>query len=555
MTLEKIMYCDTFECKAYFGLNYRGLEDSDYFTDWSDAEDWAWEKLQKGCSVIINGEEDFGDRYSFRFSPDVAGDIADAQSIEDFFDNYLEESKKVNNGRKVNESADNNDIDKLLGITLNFIADFSGLGAMEEDWLLYIPKGKFKPDKFDNPEDYPDLNHPVGDGYYVTQWFSDSIKEQLEKKDVDLLDQIVDYIDFYEEDEEDYDKNINDVVKYLGGNAVAESLSEDFRTNVDDVDSSVEAVLDFLYTYDLHTLCDDGVFDSNTDEFNPDFVDQIRSYIERKDYELVYMLEDIIDTLDSGEQYDGKIDDIIDDIKGLHVSDSPKAMAVKESVNESYGSAFRKVINAYKDIMERSNISNYSYNDYSCPPYGGIRFQLEWDGDLSEDKVINALENRFYGVRANEGFGRDWDHYVMVFVDEKACNESLSTEPLKEAYRDIDLNEYKDTIIGALALAKEYSKVQGPIMTDINHLYNLLDKGEYAKRIDKNVDDWDDNDYDNYNDYELDKKEEEIDDLYDEYGRLRNESVQNESKKKDTPKEAKCDEDEECDIDNPDDEM
>lgn len=242
MTLEKIMYCDTFECRSYFDLNYRGLEDSDYFTDWSDAEDWAWEKLQNGCSVIINGEDDFGDRYSFRFSPDVVGDIADAQSIEDFFDNYLEESKKVNKGRRVNESADKDDLDYLLGTTLQFISDFSGLDAMEEDWLLYVEDGEYDADEFTDPEDCPDLAHPVGDGYYVTKWFSDSIREQLEDKDFDLLDQIIDYIDFYKDEGEDYDKNIYDVVKYLGGNVVDESMNESKKIDEKYYNSSSDSI-------------------------------------------------------------------------------------------------------------------------------------------------------------------------------------------------------------------------------------------------------------------------------------------------------------------------
>ena len=471
----------------------------------------------------------------------------------------------------------------------------------------------------------------------MTQWFSDSIKEQLENKDADLLDQIVDYIDFYEEDGESYDNGIKAVVNYLSeglNKKGSKKISEDFGTDVSNIEGMVDAVLDFLYEYDYNALCDDGAFDSETMNFDPDFVESIYNSIENKDDELADNLDEIIDTLSAGERYDGKIDDIIDYIRGSYNGGERfRAMAIKKSSNESYGSAFRKVINAYKDIMERSNISHYSYTDDRCTPYGGIRFQLEWDGDLSEDKVINALENKFYGVRASEGFGRDWDHYVMVFVDEKACNESLSedttnasgmkrvnitdfdkmclkevfpkvkelvkdiqkelgsgnyetddingivsavaskvfecvtdelakyysgnktNESLDEAYKDIDLNDYKDTIIGALALAQEYSKVEGPIMDDISHLYSIIKNDEYARRIGKNVDDWDDNDYDNYNDYELDKKEKEIDDLYDEYGRLRNESMQNESKKKETPKEAKCDEDEECDIDSPDDEM
>lgn len=549
MTLEKIMYCDTFECRAYFDLNYRGLEDSDYFTDWSDAEDWAWEKLQKGYSVIINGEDDFGDRYSFRFSPDVVGDIADAQSIEDFFDNYLEESKEVNKGRMVNESADKKDIDKLLGITLNFIADFSGLGAMEEDWLLYVPEGKFKPDEYDNPEDYPDLNHPVGDGYYVTQWFSDSIKEQLENKDADLLDQIVDYIDFYDEDGETYDNNINAVVKYLSeglNKKGSKKISEDFGTDVSNIEGMVDAVLDFLYEYDYNALCDDGAFDSETMNFDPDFVESVYNSIENKDDELADNLDEIIDTLSAGERYDGKIDDIIDYIRGSYNGGERfRAMAIKKSSNESLS---EDTTNATG--MKRVNTTDF---DKMClkevfPKVKELVKGIQKDlgsGNYETDDIngiVSAVASRVFECVTDE---------LAKYFNGNKTNESLD-----EAYKGINLNDYGNIIYAALEALQDANISLGS-MTDkeVATILRKLRHDEYAQRINKDVDDWSDEDFESEYEYEVEKREKEIDDLYDEYGRLRNESVQNESKKKETPKEAKCDEDEECDVDSPDDEM
>lgn len=602
---ERLADCDLFICSSYYGTNYSGLEDLETFEDYSDMETWVWDKLQHGNFVEVEGNTSDGDSLAVRFSPELVEYGDETYGIED----YLDESKSNDSGKKkINESV--SDIDKLLGITLNFIADFSGLGAMEEDWLLYVPKGKFKPDKYDSPEDYPDLNHPVGDGYYVTQWFSDSIKEQLENKDADLLDQIVDYIDFYEEDDEEYDDNINAVVKYLSeglNKKGSKKISEDFGTDVSNIEGMVDAVLDFLYEYDYNALCDDGAFDSETMNFDPDFVESVYNSIENRDDELADNLDEIIDTLSAGERYDGKIDDIIDYIRGSYNGgERYRAMAIKKSSNESVKSD-NLIDTEYSHTKDTAKDKEYFKNKYEKKGYKNVCVKkvksdtkglpmYEIYGDKEVNESVNEDTTNAAGMRrvnttdfdkmclkevapkvkklvksiqkdlSSGGYDTDDINGIVSAVASKVfeCvtdelakyfSGNKTNESLDEAYKDIDLNEYKDTIIGALALAQEYSKVQGPIMDDINHLYKIINNDEYARRIDKNVDDWDDNDYDNYNDYVLDKQEKEIDAMYDEYGRPRNESMQNESKKKETPKEAKCDEDEECDIDSPDDEM
>ena len=76
-------------------------------------------------------------------------------------------------------------------------------------------------------------------------------------------------------------------------------------------------------------------------------------------------------------------------------------------------------------------------------------------------------------------------------------------------------------------------------MTDINHLYNLLDKDEYAKRINKNVDDWTEDDYEGAYEYEADKRDEEFSDMYES---VNSTNKVNESVKTNEVREASCDE-------------
>ena len=302
---EKLKTCDAFNCSSYYRRNYTGLEDNESFTNFSKMSNWVWGKLQEGCFIEVNGETPDGEGVFVRFNPELVEYGEEAYDIDD----YLEESVNEDNAKKINESVDSYDIDDLLTATLSFIFDFCGLDY--DDAFIYASEGEFEPDEFDDQSDYPDLEHPITDDYYARQWFSDSVREQLENKDPELLDQIVDYIDFYNDEGRGYDNDIDVVVTYL----------------------------------------EEGLKNNN-------------------------------------------------------------------------------------------------------------------------NKKIN------------------------------------------EEYSGIDLNQYRDTIIGALALAKEYSKVQGPIMTAINHLYNLLDKDEYAKRINKNVDDWTEDDYEGAYEHEADKRDEEFSDMY-----------------------------------------
>ena len=102
-----------------------------------------------------------------------------------------------------------------------------------------------------------------------------------------------------------------------------------------------------------------------------------------------------------------------------------------EALNESYDSKFKDIINYIKSILPKD--THFSYDDYRVIPDSmgsGMRFQVEFDSKDSslQDKVINSIERKFYGVTADKGWGRDWDYYITIKVDDRACNESLNED-------------------------------------------------------------------------------------------------------------------------------
>lgn len=105
-----------------------------------------------------------------------------------------------------------------------------------------------------------------------------------------------------------------------------------------------------------------------------------------------------------------------------------------EALNESYDSKFKDIINYIKSILPKD--THFSYDDYRVIPDSmgsGMRFQVEFDSKDSslQNKVINSIERKFYGVTADKGWGRDWDYYITIKVNDRACNESLN-EDLKD---------------------------------------------------------------------------------------------------------------------------
>lgn len=151
-------------------------------------------------------------------------------------------------------------------------------------------------------------------------------------------------------------------------------------------------------------------------------------------------------------------------------------------LNESYDSKFRNIINYVKKLMPDK--TNWSYDDYRVVGDdfgGGIRFQIEFDSkDPSlKDKIMNSIEDHFYGVRCSSGWGRDWDYYVSVEVSEKACRESvnkLSTLTLNEDWFDDDNFIVDDTITDE---APEKESPKNEVDTGISNLLIDAIKDEF----------------------------------------------------------------------------
>lgn len=327
--IKELANNDSFDCWSYYGTNYSGCEDHEEFEDYSDMEEWVWDKLQHGLFVEVNGT---------RFNPGLVEWGCESYGIED----YLDEGISMKSNKKVNE---------------------------------------------------------------------------------------------------------------------------DFGTNTNDIDSMLDAVLDFVYTYDYW---DNDAIDQETGYFTEDAVEQTRDMLENRDPALADYLESYVnDFVEDGEKFDGKIADIIDYLRGRN-SDEDKHNAM---------------------AMKNEDVNKVNTSDF--------------DGDKT--------------------------------------NESLD-----EAYKGIDLNDYRNIIYAALETLQDANISLGSMTDkDVATILRKLRHDEYAQRINKDVDDWSDEDFESEYDYELGKREKEIDDLYDEYGRYRNESLDEDNYKADddfTDGEAETDE-------------
>lgn len=95
-----------------------------------------------------------------------------------------------------------------------------------------------------------------------------------------------------------------------------------------------------------------------------------------------------------------------------------------ESLNESYESKFRDIVNYLKVVFPED--THWSYDDYRAIPDdlgGGMRFQVEFDSNDSslQSKIINALKEKYHGITCSKGWGSDWDYYISIKIDEEFC--------------------------------------------------------------------------------------------------------------------------------------
>ena len=74
------LHDEVFTARAYYGTNYSGLEDDIETTDYSELEDFVWEKLQKGFLVEADGLDGLVHRYS----PDKVEWGEETFGIEDY---------------------------------------------------------------------------------------------------------------------------------------------------------------------------------------------------------------------------------------------------------------------------------------------------------------------------------------------------------------------------------------------------------------------------------------------------------------------------------------
>lgn len=305
-------------------------------------------------------------------------------------------------------------------------------------------------------------------------------------------------------------------------NKNSKKVNEDYATNTNDIDGMVDAVLDFVYTYDYWDAADSGSLDEDSN-FTEETIEETRSMIENRDESFADYLEGIIDTLDPGEAYDGKIDDIIDYIRyGSEGEEKLRAMSKKdESVERVNTSDFDKMClkEVFPKVKELVN---------------GIQKDLGSDGYDTDD--INGIVSTV----ASKVFECVTDELAKYF------NGNKTNESLDEAYKGIDLNDYRNIIYAALETLQDANISLGSMTDkDVATILRKLRHDEYAQRINKDVDDWSDEDFESEYDYELGKREKEIDDLYDEYGRPRNESLDEDNYEADddfTDGEAKTDE-------------
>jgi hypothetical protein len=344
-------------------------------------------------------------------------------------------------------------------------------------------------------------------------------------------------------------------------------FNEDFGTNTNDIDSMLDAVLDFVYTYDYW---DNDAIDQETGYFTEDAIEQTRDMLENRDPALADYLESYVnDFVEDGEKFDGKIADIIDYLRGRD-SDEDKlhAMAMKnEDVNKVNTSDFDKwcLKNVAPKVKEEvakikkqikagaidtedidgivSAIATNVFNlvTDAVAPYVDKKqtneAYVEYDNTITSEQMDDAIEEG-YPVKVVIN-GEYYDYKSMRKY------ESVKNKKLKEAYSGVDLNDYKDLIYAVLDAVDTLNIELGSETNKrARQLLSKLEHDEYAQRIDKDTDEWSDDDYENEYEYKVGKREKEIDAMYDDYGHPYNESVEEEIEADDdfTDGEAETDE-------------
>lgn len=155
-------------------------------------------------------------------------------------------------------------------------------------------------------------------------------------------------------------------------------------------------------------------------------------------------------------------------------------------LDESYTSAFTKVIDYVKWLFSNKyKGTKWEYDACHVRPKtagGGLTFRVEFDSNNKtiQDDFIKELENEFKGVDAVKGRGYNWDYYVVVDIDEQACNPQIAEDLVNYNANPQDRNT-GDCTIRALSLAynKSYNNVK-------SELHNLA-SNNHGKFNDENV--------------------------------------------------------------------
>jgi len=92
---------------------------------------------------------------------------------------------------------------------------------------------------------------------------------------------------------------------------------------------------------------------------------------------------------------------------------------------DDYLVMFRKITKYFESVVKDAGCSRFSYNDYVVEPDwagGGIRVELQWDGDtITEAEVASKLKSYFGpGLYCSNSWGK-WDHQITVHVEEYRC--------------------------------------------------------------------------------------------------------------------------------------
>lgn len=288
-------------------------------------------------------------------------------------------------------------------------------------------------------------------------------------------------------------------------------VNEGYSTDTTDIEGMLDAILDFIFVYSYEDACASGIIDEETSDFEEDAVDEFREDLINKDTKLAEFLYDIIDKLEPGERYDGKIDDILDYLEGYEVGDRLYPMSTKN------------------EAMEKVNESDF---DKWCIKNIGPKvnaFKKELNNKIKSGKIDEDDLSGLVSYVVGEVFEIVTEAVKPYVEGNKKTNESLDEE-----YKGVDLNDYKDLIYVVLDAVDTLNIELGSETNKrARQLLSKLEHDEYAQRIDKDTEDWSDEDYDAEYEYKVGKREKEIDDLYDEYGRPRNESLDEDDYKAD----------------------